>query len=84
MATFYPAKARIGTPRRVGDGTRVPIFTGGPELPVEIIHGLGRIPEDIWIADKDKWCDFCRVEKTSYRVVLTFSEANVNLIMGFA
>jgi len=71
----------LGRVEKTATGTRIPVYTGAPELPVEIIHGLGRIPVDVWISGKDKWCDFFILKRDRDRVVVVFSESRVNLYL---
>lgn len=81
--TVFRVDANVAKAEKTATGTRVPIFTGPPERQVEIIHGLGRVPTDIWISEKDKPCDFYTVAKDAYRHIAVFMEANVNLYMRY-
>lgn len=77
--TVFRIDSTVGKAEKVGAGTRIPIYTGAPQLNVEILHGLGRVPLDIWLTSKDKPCDFHVVSKDRDRMVLVFTEAKVNL-----
>lgn len=79
--TTFRIDATIGRAEKVGNGTRVPIYTPAIGLNVEVIHGLGRVPVDIWITDKDKACDFRTVSKDKDRAILVFTEAKANLYL---
>jgi hypothetical protein len=80
MSTFR-IDSVIGKAEKVGNGTRIAIFTPITGVKVEVIHGLGRVPVDIWITDKDRVCDFCTISKDKDRAVLTFTAAKVNLYL---
>lgn len=81
--SLFRTDAVLGKAIKTGTGTRVPLYTGAPELKVEIAHGLGQVPTDIFLGDRDKWCDFYTVSKDRDRAILVFSEARVNLNVNF-
>lgn len=81
--TTFRIDSTVGRPEKTEGGTRVPVTTGEARQQVEIVHGLGRVPDDIWISDKDKFCDFCTVSKDAFRHIAVFSESRVNLSMRY-
>jgi hypothetical protein len=83
--TILRTDSRTGSPEEVKArrGTRVPVFTGNPETAIEIIHGLGRVPQDVWITDRNRDCGFYTVSKDAYKHVAVFTEAGVTLYMRY-
>lgn len=73
----------LGSAEKLDRGTRVPVFVPSARREVEIIHGLGRVPDGIWIGDRDKFCDFATVLKDAFRHIAVFSEGGVNLYMEY-
>ncbi len=80
---IFRTETVIGLAIKIGAGTRVPIYTGVSGQAIEITHGLGRVPVDIAISDKDNWCDFYTVSKDAYKHVAVFSEARVQLYLRY-
>lgn len=79
--SVFRIDSTVGKAEKTATGTRIPIYTGAPELKVEVMHGLGRVPLDIWVSTKDKWCDVYVESKDRDRAVVVFSEAKVNLYL---
>jgi len=83
MTAIHRLDSSAGKAEKTPTGTRVPVFTGNPELPIEIIHGLGRVPVDIWITDRNRDCGFYTVSKDAFKHVAVFTEAGASLYVRY-
>ncbi len=68
----------LGNPEKTATGARVPVYTGSAGQQVEIRHGLGQVPRDVWITSPDKICSLAVVRMDADRVIVVFSEAKTN------
>lgn len=73
----------LGKPEKTATGTRVAVYTGALIQQIEIRHGLGQVPRDIWITSPDRECLLAVVKKDAERVIVTFSAAKTNLYVRF-
>jgi hypothetical protein len=73
----------LGAPEKTASGTRVPIYTGTLGQQVEIRHGLGQTPRDIWVTSPDKPCSLSVVQKDAERAIVLFTEAKTNCYVRF-
>ncbi|OGT56688.1 MAG: hypothetical protein A3E01_00300 [Gammaproteobacteria bacterium RIFCSPHIGHO2_12_FULL_63_22] len=81
--TIHRTASKLWAAEKTDTGTRVPVFTRDPRVQVEIIHGLGRVPVDIWMTDRDRFCNFATVSKDAYKHVVIFSEGGTNAYMRY-